>query len=125
MKMRFEGWQRQVIAHNHDVIPVTLSNSKFIPGEADDPLTWHAALGAFGKVNDLALSGSFLVTFTFSQEELRNWLQQFVQHKPEAAVRLLAEMQGEAIIALAKQTEVRASEKDAFRVEAAQAGEDM
>jgi hypothetical protein len=58
----------------------------------------------------LALNGSFLVRFDFEQKELRNWLREFVKAKPEAGIRLLAEMQGEAILALAKQTEERASE---------------
>jgi hypothetical protein len=112
MKMLFKGWRREVMDHPHDVIPVTLSGATFHPGEADDPLTWHAALKAFGKVVDMSLNGAFLVEFTFEQEELRNWLRRFVQSKPEAAVRLLSEMQGEAILALAKQVEERASERD-------------
>ena len=117
MKMLFKGWKREVMDHNHDVIPVTSTNKMFHPGEIDEPLTWTTALQALGKVNDLALNGSFLVRFTFEQEELRNWLRQFVHSKPEAAVRLLAEMQGEAILALAKQTEERASESNSFEAQ--------
>jgi hypothetical protein len=115
MKLQFRGWKREVTDHDHDVTPVTCSDKSFHPGEVDDPLTWNSALEAFGKVENLALNGSFLVRFTFEQAELQNWLRKFVQAKPEAAVRLLAEMQaemqGEAILALAKQTEARASER--------------
>ncbi len=110
MKMLFKGWKREVMDHDHDVIPVKVSNNTYYPGEIDEPLTWHGPLHAFGKISDIALNGSFLVTFTFEQKELRNWLREFVKAKPEAAVRVLAEMQGEAILALAKQTEERASE---------------
>lgn len=109
MKLQFRGWRRQVTAHNHEVVPVTCSGN-YQAGEFGDPLTWNSALDAFGKVDDLALSGSFLVQFSFEQDELRNWLQTFVQSKPEAAIRLLAEMQGEAILALAQRTEAHAIE---------------
>jgi hypothetical protein len=110
MKMLFRGWQREVVHHYHDVTPVTKTESgNFKPGEADDPLTWNSAFKAYGKLENLALSGSFLVEFSFEQKELREWLREFVQAKPESAVRLLAEMQGHAIIALARRTEERLS----------------
>ena len=110
MKLLFRGWGREVKEHNHEVIPVAYLNNAYHPGETGDPLSWHSALNALGKVDGLVLSGSFLLKFSFEQEELRNWLRKFVQSKPEAAIRLLAEMQGEAILALAKQTEARAIE---------------
>jgi hypothetical protein len=112
MKLLFRGWRREVNEHNHSVIPVTHANNEYSPGKTDDPLTWISSLQAFGKINDLALSGSFLVEFNFEQEELRNWLRQFVMSKPEAAVRLLAEMQGEAVLALVRKAEERVSQKD-------------
>jgi hypothetical protein len=60
------------------------------------------------------------VEFTFEHAELRNWLSQFVRTKPEAAVRLLAEMQGEAILALARRTEERAAEASSSEMPAAE-----
>lgn len=113
MKLVFRGWRREVTEHNRSVIPVTHANNVYSPGETDDPLTWTSALQAFGKINDLALTGSFLVEFSFEQEELRNWLRQFVMSKPEAAIKLLAEMQGEAFLALVRKAEERLSEKNA------------
>ena len=102
MKLHFRGWKREVFEHHHSVIPVAHKNNMFTPGETDDPLTCDSALHAFGKVEGLGLSGAFLVQFEFEQDELKDWLRQFVKAKPEAAIRLLSEMQGKAILALAK-----------------------
>lgn len=110
MKLLFKGWKREVRDHDHDVIPVKHLASSYEPGEVGDPIEWTDSLQAFGKLEGLALSGSFLVQFSLEQAELRNWLSKFVRAKPEAAVRLLAEMQGEAVLALAKRTEERAAE---------------
>jgi hypothetical protein len=118
MKLLFRGWKREVKEHNHGVIPVTLAKNSYNPGEIDDPLIWNTALQALGKVDDLALNGSFLVEFNFEQEELRHWLRQFVLAKPEAAVKLLAEMQGEAVLALARKTEERAIQSLLFETNA-------
>lgn len=107
MKLLFRGWKREVTEHDHGVTPVTREGNKYTPGEPDDPLAWYSALVAYGKVSDLALNGSFLVEFSFDQEELRHWLRQFATSKPEAAVRLLSEMQAEAILALARQADER------------------
>lgn len=112
MNLLFRGWKREVKEHNRGVVPVTRSGGMYSPGECGGPLTWNSALQALGKIDDLALCGSFLVEFNFQQEELRHWLRQFVLARPEDGVRLLAEMQGEAILALAKKTEERASRRE-------------
>ena len=113
MKLQFRGWRREVTVHNHSVTPVRSHSGGYDPtGEPDDPLVWSSASKAYGKVKDLALSGSFLVELTFDQEELRNWLRQFVASKPEAAIKLLSEMQGEALIALMRKTEERIAKQD-------------
>lgn len=112
MKMYFRGWAREVMGHRHDVVPVTHDETGYTPGKTESPLSWTTWQQAFGKVDDLALNGSFLVEFNFEQEELRNWLQQFVISKPDAAIRLLAEMQAEAILALAKKTEERGAQNN-------------
>jgi hypothetical protein len=52
MKMLFRGWKREILEHNHSVIPVTLTNNTYAPGEIDDPITWTTSLQALGKVND-------------------------------------------------------------------------
>ena len=63
-------------------------------------MAWSGPFRALGKVNDLSLSGSFLVEFTFDEAELRNWLTEYVKAHPASAVRLLAHAQAEALIAL-------------------------
>jgi hypothetical protein len=114
MKLQFRGWKREVTVHDHSVSPVTYSASKdvYTAGEPDDALTWTSGSQAFGQVQELALNGTFLVEFTFKQEELRNWLRQFVISKPEAAIKILLEMQGEALIALMRKTEERLAQKE-------------
>ena len=115
MKLIFRGWRREVVQHHHSVLPVTCESGSYSQGETDDPITWHSALSAFGKVNELALTGSFLIELEFEQAELRNWLREFVRAKPEAAIKLLATMQGEAILALAKKTEERVSQNNSLQ----------
>ena len=44
----------------------------------------------------------FEVRFRAHPLELRNWLKSYVTAKPEEALRLLAEMQAEAVLALAR-----------------------
>jgi hypothetical protein len=105
MEIEFRGWKREIVEHVRDVIPVRLSDKSYTCGNSGDSITWMNSLTALGRVNDLGLSGSFLVEFKFTELELRNWLSQFVLSEPEAAVRLLSEMQAEAIIALTKRND--------------------
>ncbi|MEX0726210.1 MAG: hypothetical protein WD065_08075 [Planctomycetaceae bacterium] len=114
MKLQFKGWKREVTVHDHSVSPVTYSSERgeYSAGEPDDPLKWTSSSQAFGQVKDIALNGTFLIEFTFEQEELRNWLRQFVSSKPEAAIKLLSEMQGEALLSLMRKTEERIAQKE-------------
>ena len=99
MKLNFRGWGREVKPHTHTVTPVKYSSGKYVP-ESGQPLTWNGPFNALGKVNHLSLSGAFLVEFTFEEQELRNWLTEYVKAHPASAVRLLAHAQAEALIAL-------------------------
>jgi hypothetical protein len=94
MKMRLIGYNHREKTHDLTVIP-DIPDRKGL-------LMWDGPLHAKGKLKDLALNGSYTVEFIFEQEELRYWLQEFVEAKPEEAIRLLAEMQAEAILALNK-----------------------
>lgn len=106
MKLTFRGWKREVYPHHHQVLPVILDeeDDRLYERMGDGSLSWHSPARAYGKVNELELKGSFLVELDFVPEELRNWLRVFVKKRPEDAIRLLAEMQGEAIPALAAKT---------------------
>lgn len=99
MKMTFEGWGRAVYTHPHKVRPM-VGGSRNKVGKIDEPLEWSSALRASGKVQGLSLGGDFKVTFDFDEAELRNWLLAYLVDEPEAAIRLLAEMQAEAQISL-------------------------
>jgi nitrogen regulatory protein PII-like uncharacterized protein len=117
VKMMFEAWGRMVMRHYHKVRPVKWVNNKYTPSEPDEPLVWVDSLKALGKVNDLGLTGDFLVEFKFELEELKNWLKEYVKAEPEAAIRLLAEMQAEAMIALARKPQEQKQEEDSLYVE--------
>jgi hypothetical protein len=41
MKMLFKGWRREVMDHDHHVLPVTSSSGGYTPGEIDDPGPTH------------------------------------------------------------------------------------
>lgn len=100
MKLNFRGWKREVTPHSHTVTAVKQTSGKYTPGAAGQPLSWDGPFRAFGQVNNVSLSGSFLVEFTFEEQELQNWLAEFVKAHPANAVRLLAHAQAEALIAL-------------------------
>lgn len=102
MKITFRGWNRQVMVHEHSVKPVPGTYVRHPVGKAGSPIQWSSALQANGKIDDLHLGGDFHVQFDFGAAELRNWLTKYAAEEPEAAIRLLAEMQAEATIALAK-----------------------
>ncbi len=99
MKMNFRGWKREVTQHTHTVTSVKYISSKYTP-DPGQPLSWSGPFQALGKLNNISLSGSFLVEFTFEEQELRSWLAEYVKAHPASAVRMLAQAQAEALIAL-------------------------
>lgn len=102
MKLTFRGWNRQVYSHGHKVSPIKSGSKRRYPlGEPGEPLQWVDAKLARGRVDNLGLTGDFLVDFEFEEEELKNWLLAYAREQPGAAIRLLGEAQAEAIIALA------------------------
>jgi hypothetical protein len=104
MKMTFKAWSRDDPEHHHTVRPVEKINNNYMLSHAEDNhIDWNGPFKAYGKIEDVKLGGNdYSVGFKFEKEELRNWLQKFVKAKPEAALRLLGEMQAEAMIALAQ-----------------------
>ena len=114
MKITFRGWRREVYTHEHPIRPIPSTTSSS-PLESGVPVQWCSGLQARGKIEDLGLTGDFLVIFDFEAEELRSWLSQYVASAPEDAVRLLAEMQAEASIALARSMSNNALKADAKR----------
>lgn len=107
MKLTFRGWQRETRPHNHPVTPVRKTPSGSFKTDASAPgLVWIDATTAYGKVNGLALSGSFLVHFNAEHADMEGWLAAFVKSNPEEALRLLAKMQAEAMIQLSKPQEL-------------------
>jgi hypothetical protein len=111
MKIIFRSWNREVYRHEHPVTPVTRRGGNYSPGNSEEPIDWNSAKRAYGRVNGLGLGGDFLVEFEFESSELRNWLRHYVTDEPEAVVRLLAEMQAEAAICLARKAKSDALEE--------------
>ncbi|QCT96045.1 hypothetical protein GOM96_00055 [Stutzerimonas degradans] len=101
MKMELNGWARSVTTHRPTVLPVDrasrgIGGKKLKPG----PIRWHAPLKASAHLKGLSLSGDFLLDMTFEEAELRNWLLAYAKGLPDQALRLISEVQAEAIIAL-------------------------
>jgi hypothetical protein len=103
MKLTFRGWQRVTTLHGHPVTPVRKGPGGGLRTDSSRALIWDDATTAYGKISDVALSGAFLVTFKFERADLEGWLAELVKTTPEEALRLLAKMQAEATINLAKQ----------------------
>lgn len=100
MKVLFRGWRREVKPHSRKVIPVSCSGEKYRAGADDAPIKWHSATTAYGRLDDLGLSGRFLIEMEFELTELRNWIARLVDEQPETALKLLTEMQGKAVKAV-------------------------
>lgn len=99
MKLVLLGRGRRERRHEHEVCEVDYYH------RVAKPLEWNGALQASGMVFGLGLTGSFVIQFIFEDCELRNWLHKYVAEKPEAALKLLAEMEAEAIIGLSQRRE--------------------
>jgi hypothetical protein len=101
MKLKFRGWSREVYPHSHDALPIKGGPGRRHPvGKAGEPLQWDNARTARARVNGLGLNGDFLVELEFEPEELKSWLSSYVKEHPEDAIRMLAPLQAEAVIAL-------------------------
>jgi len=111
MKLKFSGYKRKVRDHQHEVVPIKGDpNQNDSLGEPGEPLQWDSAFHAKGKVGDLSLTGGFYIEFEFRVEELRSWLSAYARENPEEALRLLGEMQVEAITNLIARAQEAAQE---------------
>jgi len=90
-----------VTQHEHSVRPVR-HDAKGYEALKPGPIMWHNSFEAYGKVEKVALSGSFLMEFRFEATELENWLMAHVKENPSDALRLIGKAQAEAMIALAQ-----------------------
>lgn len=99
MKLKFKGWRREVKPHEHAVAAVVEKVAGF--SVVKGPLRWEG-LSTYGKVDRLSLTGAFLVEMSFTKADLRNWLRMYAKSDPAEALRLVAELQGEALIAIAR-----------------------
>lgn len=102
MKLEFRGWRREVKPHKRSVTPVEDGGKEYVPIENSECLTWSNGLKAYGMVENLSLSGAFLVEFNFEEKELENWLLKYAKEHPENALRITSQANAEAMIALLK-----------------------
>jgi hypothetical protein len=96
MDINFWGIQRSRKTHQHKA---RISEFK--------PLKIRAS------VRGLNLGGDFNVTIEFSETEMKSMLQEYVQDNPENAIRMLAEMQAEATLALLQKLKIHVHKSDA------------
>ena len=104
MEIIFEGLSRQVYTHRHQINPHWNEESPYIP------LTWDSATKATGIIYNLSLSGNFNISFVFDDIELRNWLEKYIEEKPEEGLALVQEMQTKAILKLVQKNSEPISE---------------
>lgn len=102
MKMKFRGWRREIYPHTHEVEPVKKTPSGYGSIAGRKSLAWTDGTTALGKVKGLALSGDFLVEFTFTEAELKDWMRNYFRSNPEEAAAMVSELQLESISTLAK-----------------------
>ena len=88
--------------HEHKFIPLLPIDTTYVYGDPGRPAEWQADGRVVGKVEEVDLEGCYTVEFLFEDAELENWLKRYVTEKPEEALRLLARMQAEASIQLAR-----------------------
>jgi hypothetical protein len=102
MKIAFTGWGHNSKEHFHPVRAVTRAEGGgYHAGTDGDPVKWNGPRHVCGQVKDLQLNGAYLVEVAFEQQELRSWLERYIDEDPAAAVRLFAEMQAAALLAAA------------------------
>lgn len=97
MKILFHGWRRVVKPHHHTVVPVSFDGRQYHSAASGALLKWHSAKSVYGRLDDLGLSGRFLVEMRFERDELENWIDQLISEDPAGALDLLTRMQGKAV----------------------------
>src|SRR5690606_28324550 len=100
LKLKFKGWNREVFTHKREIAPLLNKDYRYSVGEPGQPLRWETSTLAHGRITGLGLSGDFRIDFEFDLQELKNWLSVYIREHPTDAIRLLGEMQAEAINAL-------------------------
>ena len=105
MRVTFDGWQRVVVVHDHDVVPVKSdADGRWMPMSNRRSILWSDDMTAFGELENLQLNGNFLVRFEFTEAELRNWLTRYFESDPERAFDLVADVQAKTIKNLTNNT---------------------
>jgi hypothetical protein len=96
MKIIFEGLNRYVLTHRHTIHPY-IKNS--------DTMVWESSTKAYGMIFGLRLNGDFKLRIDFQEDELKNWLEKFVEEEPEKGLRLISDIQYKTIKKLLTQIE--------------------
>ena len=93
MKITFQGWERQVYPHTHEVTPVERTKyGRFTTIERRKSVVFSDGMTALGKVHGLELTGNFLATFKFTEAELRSCLMSYFDGNPDSAQKLVSKV---------------------------------
>ena len=103
MEIVLNGWRRAVVTHRHAVEVIDAKTGMLV--KTRTALDWSSSSEARGKLNGVALNGDFDAYFRFERAELRNWLMVSAKEDPAAILRLLSEVQAEALIYLAQKSD--------------------
>lgn len=98
MKIELRGWARETTVHEHVVTPIVLKGKKYFVSEGTTVMSWNPDYSTYGKIDKVALTGSFMVQLKFEEKDLEAWLAKFVQTEPERAAKLLSKMHTQALI---------------------------
>ena len=61
-------------------------------GQKSDPAEWTDGCRVLGEIRSLKTNGDYEVELEFEDVELRNWLKDYIKHKPSEALELIAEV---------------------------------
>ena len=61
-------------------------------GQKSDPAEWTDGCRVLGVIRSPKTNGAYEVSLEFEDIELRNWLKDYIKHKPSEALELIAEV---------------------------------
>ena len=61
-------------------------------GWPSDPVEWEGGDIVRGEIKAASLNGNYDLVLKFQDTELKNWIKSYIEHNPQGALELFAEM---------------------------------